>query len=76
VPRNMTVEEFGAAITGSHDAANGRAEQAASDATTPTVAQMLLTFADEIERDTGRAYAPAYMREAARRLMKRSNPRI
>ena len=72
--RNMTVDEFGAAITGSFEAAKGRAKQAASDATTPTLAQMLMTFADEIEQDVGRAYAPAYMRGAARRLRKRSNP--
>lgn len=71
MPKNMTAAEFGAAITGSHEAACGRARQAASDATTATVAQMLMTFADEVEQDTGRAYAPAYMREAARRLMKR-----
>ncbi len=70
--QDMTAAEFGAAITGSHEAAVGRAKQAASDAFDEDVAQMLMTFADEIEQDTGRAYAPAYMREAARRLRART----
>lgn len=70
--RNMTAEEFGAAITGGHEAAVGRAKQAAADAFDEDVANTLMTFADEVEQDTGRAYAPAYMREAARRLLKRA----
>lgn len=51
------------------DAATKRAMSAASEATDKDVAKMLLEFADEIERDTGRAYAPAYMRVAAARLL-------
>ena len=72
MPRNMTVEEFGAAITGSHEAANARAKHQAEDASNSKLAVMLSTFADEIEQETGRAYAPAAMREAARRLSKRN----
>lgn len=48
--------------------AKSRAKDIAGSAPTETVAEMLLDFADEIEAETGRAYAPAYMREAARRL--------
>lgn len=71
MPRNMTVDEFGAAITGSHADAARRAAHQAAERDTKTLASMLATFADEIEKDTGRAYAPAYMREAAKRLLKR-----
>lgn len=46
-----------------------RAASAAKVASTEKVAALLLEFADEIERDTGRAYAPAYMREVADRLL-------
>lgn len=35
------------------------------------LARCLNEYADEIERDTGRAYVPTYMREAARRLSKK-----
>lgn len=46
-----------------------RAARAAKDASIEIVAAMLIEFAGEVERDTGRAYAPAYMREAAARLL-------
>jgi hypothetical protein len=45
-----------------------RAAQTAGGDQTAALASMLRTFACEIETDTGRAYAPAYMREAAKRL--------
>lgn len=48
-----------------------RAEEAVAPLTDAQLARELAVFADEIERDTGRAYAPEYMREAARRLMNR-----
>jgi len=47
-----------------------RAEVAASILPDAALASMLDEYAHEVERDTGCAYASAFMREAARRLAK------
>lgn len=46
-----------------------RAISAAEKLSDSELSARLLAYADEVERDTGRAYAPTFMREAAMRLI-------
>jgi hypothetical protein len=54
--------------TPAHEAAVKRGEHLAMQLSDEMLAASLEEYADDIELDTGRSYAPAFMREAAKRL--------
>lgn len=54
-----------------NETASARGAKAAAELNDAALARQLVEYADEIQRETGRAYAPAFMREAARRLATR-----
>lgn len=52
-----------------------RAREVAAKLDDASLAARLIEYADDIERDTGRAYVPAFMREAGRRLAQPTSKR-